>query len=115
DPSFLPLNWSVNSTEQKTVVGYRQGTMIDFGAHQVISGLVKLVDKNNSPLLPGYSVQINGQQDGVVGYEGEVFISNLLKQNKLVVDLLDHGSCQVDFTYNSNQYSTKKLGPYVCH
>ncbi|EXG92538.1 papC C-terminal domain protein [Acinetobacter baumannii 1062314] len=89
--------------------------MIDFGAHQVISGLVKLVDKNNSPLLPGYSVQINGQQDGVVGYEGEVFISNLLKQNKLVVDLLDHGSCQVDFTYNSNQYSTKKLGPYVCH
>ncbi|MFH4146726.1 fimbrial biogenesis outer membrane usher protein, partial [Acinetobacter baumannii] len=61
DPSFLPLNWSVNSTEQKTVVGYRQGTMIDFGAHQVISGLVKLVDKNNSPLLPGYSVQINGQ------------------------------------------------------
>ncbi|HFG6953606.1 fimbria/pilus outer membrane usher protein [Acinetobacter baumannii] len=115
DPSFLPLNWSVNSTEQKTVVGYRQGTMIDFGAHQVISGLVKLVDKNNSPLLPGYSVQINGQQDGVVGYDGEVFISNLLKQNKLVVDLLDHGSCQVDFTYNSNQYSTKKLGPYVCH
>ena len=81
--------------------------MIDFGAHQVISGLVKLVDKNNSPLLPGYSVQINGQQDGVVGYEGEVFISNLLKQNKLVVDLLDHGSCQVNFTYNSNQYSTK--------
>lgn len=81
--------------------------MIDFGAHQVISGLVKLVDKNNSPLLPGYSVQINGQQDGVVGYDGEVFISNLLKQNKLVVDLLDHGSCQVDFTYNSNQYSTK--------
>ncbi|MDW5429487.1 FimD/PapC C-terminal domain-containing protein, partial [Acinetobacter baumannii] len=78
------------------------GTMIDFGAHQVISGLVKLVDKNNSPLLPGYSVQINGQQDGVVGYDGEVFISNLLKQNKLVVDLLDHGSCQVDFTYNSN-------------
>ncbi|MFH4410321.1 hypothetical protein WAJ69_20065, partial [Acinetobacter baumannii] len=47
--------------------------------------------------------------------DGEVFISNLLKQNKLVVDLLDHGSCQVDFTYNSNQYSTKKLGHYVCH
>ncbi|MEB7640062.1 MULTISPECIES: fimbria/pilus outer membrane usher protein [Acinetobacter] len=115
DPSYLPLNWNVKSTDQKTVVGYRQGTLVDFGAHQVISGLVKLVDQNNSPLMPGYAVRINGQQDGMVGYDGEVFIPNLLKQNKLEVDLLDHGSCQVDFTYNSNQYSTKKLGPYVCH
>ncbi|MEB3863685.1 fimbria/pilus outer membrane usher protein [Acinetobacter sp. IK31] len=114
DPSYLPLNWSVKSTDQKTVVGYRQGTLVDFGAHQVISGLVKLVDSSNSSLLPGYTVRINGQEDGVLGYDGEVFIPNLLKQNKLEVDLLDHGSCQVDFTYNSNQYSTKKLGPYVC-
>ncbi len=115
DPSYLPLNWNVKSTDQKTVVGYRQGTLVDFGAHQVISSLVRVVDKNNSPLLPGYSVRINGQQDAVVGYDGEVFIPNLLHQNKLEVDLLDHGSCQVEFTYNSNQYSTKKLGPYICH
>ncbi|WP_337080573.1 fimbria/pilus outer membrane usher protein [Acinetobacter pittii] len=115
DPSYLPLNWNVKSTDQKTVVGYRQGTLVDFGAHQVISGLVKLVDQSNSPLMPGYTVRINGQQNGMIGYDGEVFIPNLLKQNKLEVDLLDHGSCQVDFTYNSNQYSTKKLGPYVCH
>ncbi|MDC9814653.1 fimbria/pilus outer membrane usher protein [Acinetobacter nosocomialis] len=114
DPSYLPLNWNVKSTDQKTVVGYRQGTLVDFGAHQVISGLVRIVDKNNTPLLPGYSVRINGQQDAVVGYDGEVFVPNLLRQNKLEVDLLDHGSCQVIFTYNSNQYSTKKLGPYIC-
>ncbi|MFX8203593.1 FimD/PapC C-terminal domain-containing protein, partial [Acinetobacter baumannii] len=81
------------------------GTLVDFGAHQVISGLVRIVDKNNTPLLPGYSVRINGQQDAVVGYDGEVFVPNLLRQNKLEVDLLDHGSCQVIFTYNSNQYS----------
>ncbi|MDS7967779.1 fimbria/pilus outer membrane usher protein [Acinetobacter sp. V117_2] len=115
DPSYLPLNWNVKSTDQKTVVGYRQGTLVDFGAHQVVSGLVKVVDKNNSPLKSGYSVRINGQQDAIVGYDGEVFVPNLLKQNKLEIDLLDHGSCQVDFTYNSNQYSTKKLGPYICH
>ncbi len=114
DPSLLPLEWDITSTNQTAFVGYRQGTLVDFGAHRVISGLVKLVDQNNSPLMPGYTVRINGQQDGVVGYDGEVFIPNLLKQNKLEVDLLDHGSCQVDFTYNSNQYSTKKLGPYVC-
>ncbi|MBM9558685.1 fimbrial biogenesis outer membrane usher protein, partial [Acinetobacter nosocomialis] len=33
DPSYLPLNWNVKSTDQKTVVGYRQGTLVDFGAH----------------------------------------------------------------------------------
>ncbi|WP_336016095.1 fimbria/pilus outer membrane usher protein [Acinetobacter pittii] len=114
DPSYLPLEWEVSSTNQTAFVGYRQGTLVDFGAHQVIPGLVKLVDQNNSPLMPGYTVRINDQQNGMVGYDGEVFIPNLLKQNKLEVDLLDHGSCQVDFTYNSNQYSTKKLGPYVC-
>ena len=114
DPSYLPLNWNVKSTDQKTVVGYRQGTLVDFGAHQVISGLVKLVDENNSPLMPGYTVRINGQQNGMVGYDGEVFIPNLLKQNTLEVDLLDHGSCQVDFAYENKQYSAKKLGPYVC-
>ena len=91
-------------------MGYRQGTLVDFGAHQVISGLVKLVDQNNSPLMPGYAVRINDQQDGVVGYDGEVFIPNLLKQNKLEVDLLDHGSCQVDFTYENKQYSAKNWG-----
>ncbi|WP_227562613.1 fimbria/pilus outer membrane usher protein [Acinetobacter calcoaceticus] len=114
DPSYLPLEWDVTSTNQTAFVGYRQGTLIDFGAHQVISGLVKLVDSNNSPLLPGYSVRINGQQEGVVGYDGEVFVPNLLKQNKLEVDLLDHGSCQVNFAYENKQYSAKKLGPYVC-
>ncbi|MDO7534652.1 fimbria/pilus outer membrane usher protein [Acinetobacter pittii] len=114
DPSYLPLEWEVSSTNQTAFVGYRQGTLVDFGAHQVISGLVKLVDQKNSPLMPGYTVRINGQQDGMVGYDGEVFIPNLLKQNKLEVDLLDHGSCQVDFAYKNTQYSTKKLGPYVC-
>ncbi|QVR69341.1 fimbrial biogenesis outer membrane usher protein [Acinetobacter sp. BHS4] len=114
DPSYLPLEWEVSSTNQTAFVGYRQGTLVDFGAHQVISGLVKLVDQNNSPLMPGYAVQINSQQDGIVGYDGEVFIPNLLKQNKLEVDLLDHGSCQVVFAYENKQYSAKKLGPYVC-
>ncbi|MFV5585440.1 fimbria/pilus outer membrane usher protein [Acinetobacter oleivorans] len=114
DPSYLPLEWDVKSTNQTAFVGYRQGALIDFGAHQVISGLVKLVDANNSPLLPGYTVRINGQQNGVVGYDGEVFIQNLLKQNKLEVDLLDHGSCQVNFAYENKQYSAKKLGPYLC-
>ncbi len=114
DPSYLPLEWEVSSTNQTAFVGYRQGTLVDFGAHQVISGLVKLVDQNNSPLMPGYAVRINDQQDGVVGYDGEVFIPNLLNQNKLEVDLLDHGSCQVDFAYENKQYSAKKLGPYIC-
>ncbi|MFY7002720.1 fimbria/pilus outer membrane usher protein [Acinetobacter pittii] len=114
DPSYLPLEWEVSSTNQTAFVGYRQGALVDFGAHQVISGLVKLVDQNNSPLMPGYTVRINGQQNGMVGYDGGVFIPNLLKQNKLEIDLLDHGSCQVDFAYENKQYSAKKLGPYVC-
>ena len=110
DPSYLPLKWEVSSTNQTAFVGYRQGTLVDFGAHQVISGLVKLVDQNNSTLMPGYAVRINVSKMEWLGYDGEVFIPNLLKQNKLEVDLLDHGSCQVDFTYMKISNTVLKIG-----
>ena len=114
DPTYLPLQWEVKSTDEAVITGYRQGTLIDFGAHKVISAIVKLVDKNNQPLAPGYTVSINGKSTSIVGYDGEVFVQDLLPKNTLDVDLLDHGTCRVHFDYSSQQYSTKKLGPYIC-
>lgn len=114
DPTYLPLQWEVPNTAQKVIVGYRQGAHIDFDAHQVISAVIKLVDKNNNPIQPGYSVTINGENTALIGYDGEVFVQGLLPKNILDVDLLDQGSCQVHFDYGSEHYSLKKLGPYVC-
>ena len=45
DPSYLPLNWNVKSTDQKQSWVIVKELLVDFGAHQVISGLVKLVDQ----------------------------------------------------------------------
>ncbi len=45
DPSYLPLEWDVTTTNRTALVGYRQGTLVDFGAHRVVSGLAKVVNK----------------------------------------------------------------------
>lgn len=114
DTSYLPLQWEIPSTAQTAIVGYRQGTVIDFKAKRVNSGLIKLVDKDNVPIAPGYSVLINGDQVGIVGYDGNVFISNILPNNTLQVDLLDLGSCNVTFSSVDKNHTTKQLGPYLC-
>lgn len=115
DPSYLPLNWSLNATKQNAVVGYKQGTEIDFGAHKVQSGIVKILDKDKKPLSPGYEVRINqGQQSTIVGYDGDIFINNLQMNNLLEIDLLDKGTCKVNFTYHDEKQPIQKLGPYIC-
>nr|WP_174505718.1 fimbria/pilus outer membrane usher protein [Acinetobacter sp. Marseille-Q1620] len=114
DPTYLPLNWDVNSTEKITVTGFRQGTLVDFGARQVVSGLVKIVDQNQKPIATGYEVNVNQQQMAIVGYDGEVYVQNLSKMNTLKIDLLDKGTCTVHFDYQPDIVTTKKLGPFIC-
>ena len=116
DPTNLPIGWIPENTQQNLITGYRQGSLIRFKTRESISATVILVDKNQQPLAPGYSVQVNNQlNSAMTGYGGETYIIDLKSQNKLIVDLLDEGSCHVEFSYTSNQATTQKLGPYVCN
>lgn len=115
DPQNLPLDWQVDKTSLNTITRYRQGTVLDFQAHKVISATVILHDQNGQALKPGYSVTVNQQPDhAMVGYGGEVFIRGLLKDNLIEVDLLDQGICSVSFKYAAAHSAKKKMGPLLC-
>ncbi|ENU80304.1 hypothetical protein F975_02060 [Acinetobacter sp. ANC 3789] len=114
DPAYMPLDWDLDRTEQTLVTGYKQGAKIDFGAHKVISAVIRLIDKNQQPISPGYSVKVNGVSNSMVGYDGEVFVQGLLSENTLEIDLLGQGTCTVHFDYGEKISSTKKLGPFIC-
>lgn len=110
----LPLDWEADTTEKRVISGYRQGSIVDFGAHQVIAATVLLVDTHQKPIPPGYTVRLQNGPTTVVGYDGEVYVQQLQKENEVTVDLLDKGSCRARFSYNDSHSSIKKLGPYIC-
>ncbi|MBF7683543.1 fimbrial biogenesis outer membrane usher protein [Acinetobacter sp. B5B] len=114
DPENLPLDWRIDSTERKIATGYKKGAKIDFGARQVVSAIVHLVNAKNTDLGVGYMVTINGTTQAVLGYDGEVFVDGLLKHNTITVDLLDHGQCTAQFDYHDKTSGIEKIGPFVC-
>ncbi|SDB90987.1 fimbria/pilus outer membrane usher protein [Acinetobacter boissieri] len=114
NPQDLPLDWRIDSTEKKLATGYKKGAHIDFGARKVISAIVHLVNSSHVDLGAGYIVTINGKEQSVLGYGGEVFVDGLLEHNTVVVDLLDHGQCKAQFDYHGKASGIEKIGPFVC-
>lgn len=114
NPENLPLDWNLSSTEKSIITGYKQGVEIDFEAKKSFSAIIKIVDKNNEPIKPGYSAILNQQGQEIVGYDGEIFLPGLQKNNALVVDLIENGTCNVLFEYNMTESTMQKLGPYIC-
>lgn len=114
NPENLPLDWNLSSTEKSVMTGFKQGVQIDFDAKKTLSAIVKLVNKDNEAIKPGYSAVLNKQGSEVVGYDGEIFLQGLQKYNSLVVDLIEKGTCTVSFEYNGTESTMQKLGPYVC-
>lgn len=115
DPTYLPIDWIPGSTQKTVITGYNQGTRISFDTHKSISTTLVLHDKHHQPLAPGYSVSVNDRADAsMTGYGGEVYITDLKPRNKLSIDLLDEGRCEIEFEYASSYSTTNKIGPYVC-
>lgn len=115
DPTHLPIGWIPENTQQSLITGHHQGTRISFQTRKSISATAILVDKNKQPIAPGYRVEVNNNPETTMtGYGGETYIIDLKPQNKLIVDLLDEGTCHVEFDYVSNQATTQKIGPYIC-
>lgn len=114
DPAYLPLDWMVESTEKSAITAYGQGTLVDFSAQHSFSGVLRLVDKDQQVIKPGYPVKLNHHSESVVGYDGEVFVQHLLQHNILEVDLQEQGHCKVQFPFDAHTSSAQFLGVFVC-
>jgi len=97
DPATLPDGWEPEATERLAVAGYRQGTVVDFGARIVHGAVIVLVGADGKPIPPGYTATLDGGESAVVGYDGQVYLRGLGPRNRLTVDLGAAGTCAADF------------------
>ena len=124
DPTNLPQGWEPRVTELTGAAGFRNGTILDFGARPVRGAVIVLVGADGKPLSPGYVAHIDGAAPatadvdspghGIIGYDGEVYIRGLGASNRLTVDLGTSGSCQATFPYDPKTDALPKIGPLTC-
>jgi outer membrane usher protein len=114
DPADLPDGWEPNATEHVAIAAYRQGTIIDFGAKIVHSAVLVLNGKDGKPIQPGYTVQLEGGESGLVGYDGQVYLRGLNASNRVSVDLGPGGVCTVTFPYDLKGPAQPQIGPLTC-
>jgi outer membrane usher protein len=114
DPSTLADGWAPEVTERVAIAGYRQGTILDFGAKRIHDAVVILHGKNGKPIAPGYLAQLYGGESATVGYDGQVYLSELKAHNRLSVDMGSAGTCTVSFDFNVDGPPQQQIGPLTC-
>lgn len=114
DPSTLADGWQPAVTEQVAVAGYRQGTIIDFGAKRIHDAVLTLRGKDGKPIAPGYTVQLEGGESAPVGYDGQVYFQELKAHNRISIDLGVAGTCTASFDYDVNGKPQQQIGPLTC-
>lgn len=115
DPTNLPLEWQPKSTEKTAITGYRRGTIVDFETSKSSSITAVVHTINNHPVSPGYKVSVNGKEQSIVGYGGELYLSNLNEgKNDVLIDMLDQGKCRFSFIHNSRQPFRLKREIFQC-
>ncbi|WP_158882738.1 fimbria/pilus outer membrane usher protein [Rhodanobacter sp. L36] len=115
DPSTMADGWVPAVTERVAVAGFRQGTIVDFGAKLVHAAVLVLRGKDGKLLGPGYTAHLEGGDNFVVGYDGEVYVSGLTAHNRVTVDFGSAGSCAANFDYDMKSPAQAKIGPLTCH
>ena len=124
DPTNLPQGYQPNVTQQDAVAGYHQGTLVDFGTRLLRSAVVTLVAPDGKPLAPGLMAHLDGAVadpdhpdapgTGLVGYDGELYLTGVSAHNHGIVDLDGGTRCMFDFDYDAKAGAEPHIGPVPC-
>jgi outer membrane usher protein len=99
DPLDLPMDANIGATAMNVVPARRSGVSLDFGGQSEAAALVVLRDAAGVFLPPGAEVRLHGSlTDFSVGYDGEVWITDLGARNRITVQTTD-GGCSAEFAY----------------
>ncbi len=116
EPDDLPIESTISETQRRIALPERSGVVIRFeGEGEATStALVTLVDAHGGFIEVGSTVKVTGFDDEyVVGYDGQAFISNLRPNNTLVVELIA-GTCSANVAFIPRQGILQNLGKVVC-
>lgn len=101
DARNLAADADVPKTKANVVPSDRGAALVRFGISQEAQNAVITVKGADGRAIPvGSRARLaDGDEDGVIGYGGEIYLRGLKAQNVLLIDRADGQSCRAEFDY----------------
>jgi outer membrane usher protein len=115
DLDSMPLTAEAPDVEKHIVPHGRSGILVDFKVTgQTTAAILQLKDASGDFIPLSSEVILDGNPEPfVMGYDGEVYLTNLSARNTVTVKLA-RGSCKVEFDFTGGDQEAAYLGPLTC-
>ncbi|WP_159995421.1 fimbria/pilus outer membrane usher protein [Roseomonas sp. 18066] len=113
-PENLPPDASVGDTTRMVTPRERAGVVVRFPVTRSAAARVRLSDAGGRPLPLGSIATPEGGAPLPVGYDGEVFVTELQPRNRLSVTLPEGKTCRVEFDFAPTPGELPLIGPLPC-
>jgi outer membrane usher protein len=115
DPTDIPQDTTIDVTERVVRPQDRSGVVVRFPVTVSHGALVRLIDAADAPMPVGSTAMLQATGDIVpVGYDGEAYLQNLERHNRVLVERLDGTRCTVEFEYRPVPGRIPTIGPLRC-
>jgi outer membrane usher protein len=115
DTLELPAYMQSPQAERRVVLRAGSGALLRFEIEQVLAATITLVDEQGRPLPVGLAVQHTASGRGAtLGWDGQVYLEGLGRDNELLVRGVGFGSCSARFVLSDLQPGVSRVGPLVC-
>lgn len=116
DPTNLPVDATVSGTRAVTVPAERGGTVVKFDVRTDAQGaLVTLRDEDGAFVETGATGLVDGsEQEFVVGYDGQAYITGLAPQSRLTIDQPNRKGCVAEFAFSPDTGNQVKIPDVIC-
>jgi outer membrane usher protein len=114
DPRNLPLNASIDKTQEILAPADRSGVVVDFGIRTDERSItVIVVDREGKPLRAGPRGSTASGHKFAVGYDGRAFVRGVESNDVLTIRTAD-GTCQAELTDIPDGDAPRTIGPVLC-
>ncbi|MDH7792082.1 fimbria/pilus outer membrane usher protein [Ochrobactrum sp. AN78] len=115
DPSNLPLDASVSTTRQIVRPGDRSGAVVDFNVlAETRPALITIRTEVGDYVETGATAQLNGSENMIVGYDGQVYAEKIADRNLLIIQQSNGESCTVTFTAPAHTHERTTIPDAIC-
>ncbi|MCH8493131.1 MAG: fimbria/pilus outer membrane usher protein [Idiomarina sp.] len=101
DSLALPPDVALRINDTRVAVKPNSGYLLEFEVEREYAAHVQLVDTDGNPLPMGSTYIMNAVSQGVVGYDGLVYLQNIERYNQIQVEKADGSSCFAGFEVRS--------------
>lgn len=114
DPLSVPLDFTVNETQQRVVTLGRTGVLVKFDSQRERNALVRVQLPDGSPMPAGAAARVIGRGETMpFGLGGEVYLTNLGDSQQIEITYRGR-SCELPIALAKDSPAVADLGPFVC-